>query len=82
LRSGQSNSTGEKIPLSRRIRRSVSTTSGAISAPVQKLPREPTTVTTLGAMPSGAALPPPTIAKGGDATTAATSALANSVFMR
>src|SRR5262245_65675566 len=43
----------------------VSTSFGAISAPVQKLPREPTMVTTERAMPSVDGAPPPTMACAG-----------------
>src|ERR1700730_247042 len=43
----------------------VSTSFGAIKAPVQELPREPTMVTTERPMPSADGTPPPTIAQAG-----------------
>src|SRR5829696_479828 len=43
----------------------VSTSFGAINAPVQKLPREPTMVTTARAAPSVDGAPPPTMAWAG-----------------
>jgi hypothetical protein len=43
----------------------VSTSFGAINAPVQKLPREPTMVTTERATPSVDGAPPPTMACAG-----------------
>src|SRR6266540_101719 len=43
----------------------LSTSFGAINAPVQKLPREPTMVTTERATPSADGAPPPTMACAG-----------------
>jgi hypothetical protein len=52
----------------------VRTIFGAITLPVQKLPREPTMVTTERATLSAGAEPPPTMACAGEADSSATAA--------